>query len=98
MAKQIIWTYRAQQDRIEILCYWRKRNKSNIYSKKLNLLFKKAILLIAVHPHIGRSTTMAGVRVKLVRDYLIFYEVNEGQIFILSIWDNRKNPEETPFH
>jgi addiction module RelE/StbE family toxin len=97
MAKQIIWTYRAQQDRIEILRYWRNRNKSTVYSKNLNLLFKKAILLIAVHPNIGRSTNMAGVRVKLVRDYLIFYEVNDDRLFILSIWDNRKNPDETPY-
>lgn len=74
MAKQITWTYRAQQDRLEILRYWRLRNQSNVYSKKLNLLIQKAILLIAVHPNIGRQTTIEGVRVKLVRDYLIFYE------------------------
>ena len=97
MAKQITWTYTAQQDRLEILRYWRIRNQSNVYSKKLNVLFKKAILIIAVHPHIGRPTTIEKVRVKLVRDYLIFYEVNEDQIFILSIWDNRRNPEEAPF-
>lgn len=97
MAKQITWTYAAQQDRLEILRYWRIRNQSNVYSKKLNVLFKKAILIISVHPHIGRPTTIEKVRVKLVRDYPIFYEVNEDQIFILSIWDNRRNPEEAPF-
>lgn len=97
MAKQITWTYRAQQDRLEILHYWRLRNQSNTYCIKLNLLFKKAISLIAVHPHIGRRTTIENVRVKLVRDYLIFYEEKDDQIFILSIWDNRRNPEEIPF-
>lgn len=97
MAKQITWTYRAQQDRIEILHHWRIRNQSNTYSKKLNLLFKKAIALIAVHPHIGRRTTIEGIRVKLVRDYLIFYEETGEQVFILSIWDNRRNPEEIPY-
>lgn len=97
MAKRITWTYRAQQDRLEILRYWRIHNHSNTYSKKLNLLFKKAILLIAVHPHIGRRTTIEGIRAKLVRDYLIFYEETYDQIFILSIWDNRRNPEEIPY-
>ena len=53
MAKQISWTYRAQQDRIEILHYWRLRNQSNAYSKKLNILIKKAISLIAIHPDIA---------------------------------------------
>jgi len=62
----------------------------------LNILIKKAISLIAIHPHIGRRTTI-GIRVKLVRDYLIFYEETDDQIFILSIWDNRRNPEELPY-
>ena len=97
MSKQISWTYRAQQDRIEILHYWRLRNRSNAYSKKLNILIKKAISLIAIHPHIGRRTTIEGIRVKLVRDYLIFYEETDDQIFILSIWDSRRNPEEMPY-
>lgn len=97
MAKQVTWAYRAQQDRIEILRYWRIRNQSNTYSKKLNLLFKKAIAIIAAHPHIGRRTTIEGVRVKLVRDYLIFYEEADESVFILSIWDNRRNPEEIPY-
>lgn len=97
MAKQITWVYRAHQDRLEILSYWRIHNQSYAYSKKLNLLFKKAISLIAEHPHIGRRTTIEGIRVKLVRDYLIFYEETDDQIFILSIWDSRRSPEEMPY-
>ncbi|HEY6503807.1 MAG TPA: type II toxin-antitoxin system RelE/ParE family toxin [Chitinophagaceae bacterium] len=74
MAKQITWTKRAQQDRKEILQYWRAHNQSSTYSIKLNRLIKKAINLVAAHPHIGRRTDIENVRVKLVRDYLIFYE------------------------
>ena len=54
MAKQVTWTKRAHQDRKDILHYWKLHNQSTEYSKKLNQLFKKAILLIAAHPHIGR--------------------------------------------
>ena len=97
MAKQITWTKRAQQDRKEILHFWWVHNQSNTYSKQLNLLFKKAITLVAAHPHIGRRTSIENVRVKLVRDYLIFYEESETEIFILYIWDNRRNPDERPF-
>ncbi len=97
MAKQVIWTKRAQQDRKEILHYWRKKNQSDIYGKKLNLLIKKAIALVAAHPNIGRRTNIDNVRVKLVRDYLVFYEEGESGIFILTIWDNRRNPDEIPF-
>ena len=97
MAKQIIWTKRAQQDRKDILHYWRTNNQSNAYSIKLNRLIKKAISLVAAHPHIGRRTDIENIRVKLVRDYLIFYEERETEIFILTLWDNRRNPEERPY-
>lgn len=97
MAKQIVWTHNAHQDLKEILQYWRIHNKSNAYSKKLNSLIKKAIALVAAHPYIGRRTNIENVRIKLVRDYLVFYEVAETEIFILSIWDSRRNPEEMPF-
>lgn len=97
MAKQIIWTKKAHQDRKEILHYWRIHNKSNEYSKKLNLLIKKATALVAAHPHIGRRTNIENIRVKLIRDYFIFYEETETEIYILCIWDNRRNPDEIPF-
>ena len=93
MAKQIIWTRKAQLDRKEILEYWREHNHSNTYSIKLNLIIKKAITLIAAHPQIGRRTNVDNVRVKLVREYLIFYEERNKQIFILTIWDSRRNPK-----
>jgi addiction module RelE/StbE family toxin len=97
MAKRITWTYRAHRDRKEILLYWKEHNQSATYSKKLNTLIKKAVDLVAAHPNIGRKTDIKNVRVKLVRDYLIFYEYDEEQVFILSIWDGRRNPEDTPY-
>jgi len=54
MAKQITWTKRAQNDRKEILQYWRQRNQSNTFSQKLNESIKKAVKFIASHPNIGR--------------------------------------------
>ncbi|HLS29497.1 MAG TPA: type II toxin-antitoxin system RelE/ParE family toxin [Flavobacteriaceae bacterium] len=76
MVKQIIWPRRAQTDRKEILKYWNKRNKSNIYSKKLNNLFKEAARLISKYPEIGKQTDDKNTRIKIARDYLI-YEVDQ---------------------
>lgn len=98
MAKKIIWTFRAQQDRKEVLHYWKKRNQSNTYSKKLNQLFKQALSLVSAHPKIGCFTDVENVRVKLVKDYLNFYEEAADAIFILSIWDSRRNPEKRTFN
>lgn len=92
MAKQIIWSLRAQKDKREIFIYWSQRNKSNRYSKKLHQLFKEAIQLLREHPYIGRTTDDDSVRIKIVKEYLIIYEVTETSIIILSIWDGRQDP------
>ena len=92
MAKQIIWSLRAQKDKREIFEYWSRRNKSNRYSKKLNQLFKDSIRLLREHPYIGKSTDDDSVRIKIVKEYLLIYEVTETSINILSIWDGRQDP------
>lgn len=97
MAKRVIWTDNAQQERRDILLFWKTHNQSTAYSKKLNELIKKAVVLISVHPHIGRKTDAENIRVKLIRDYLLFYKETSNEIIILSIWDNRRNPEEAPY-
>lgn len=94
MVRKIIWSANAKADKIEILDYWIKRNKSNTYSKKLNLLFREAINLVAKNPTIGHVTIKENVRVKIVKQFLIIYEITEDSINIHSIFDNRRNPEE----
>lgn len=93
MVKEVIWSKRAQTDRKEIFTYWNNRNKSNVYSLKLNELFKKAVNLISEYPQIGKQTNNKNIRVKVVKDYLIIYELDEKKrLLILSIWDSRQNP------
>lgn len=93
MAKRIIWSIRAQNDRKKILQYWIIRNKSKEYSKKLFDLFQKAVEIIGHHPQIGTSTKFHSVRCKIVRDYQIFYKESGGAIHILAIWDSRQDPD-----
>ena len=97
MVKRVTWSKNAHHERKEILLYWKKHNQSLAFSRKLNELFKKAVQLIRAHPKIGRKTDIENVRIKLVRDYLLFYEEREDEIIILSIWDNRRNPDEAPY-
>ncbi len=93
MAKQVIWSQRAAKELNEILIFWIEHNKFNTYSKKLSKLFEEATQLVAIHPNTGRLTDYKNVRYKIVRDYLMMYEVLGNQIHILTIWDNRQNPE-----
>lgn len=72
MAKRkVIWTYKANLERKNILEYWIIRNQSKTFSIKLNKLILYNIKLLSEQPAIGRKTDIDNVRVKIVRDYLI---------------------------
>ena len=83
MVKEIVWSKRALKERFQILEYWINRNKSTRFSKKLDTLFLQKIELLTLHPFIGKRTTAENIRIKMVRDYLIFYEILDTEIHIL---------------
>ena len=92
MAKRkIIWTQKANEERKEILAYWIERNQSKVYSIKLNKLIMETLQLSALYPNTGRKTTFENVRVKSIRDYLLFYEASKTTLVVLTIWDGRRN-------
>ncbi len=91
MAYQIVWTEKANIERQHILEFWAENNKSKVYSLKLNKLFISTIRDLSKRPDIGRKTEFENVRVKIVRDYLIFYEIIKKEILILSVWDGRRD-------
>jgi len=93
MVKKIIWSQKAQDDRRQILEYWRNRNKSTTYSKKLDQKFREALKIIQAYPQIGRQTDDHQARIKIVKDYLLIYEETKDSIILLTIWDSRQDPK-----
>jgi plasmid stabilization system protein ParE len=93
MAKEVIWAFRAVQDRDGIYRFWEHHNQSDSYSKKLDLLFQEAVRLISQFPALGPLTAFPGVRVKIVRTFKIFYRVNSETIEIVRVWDSHQNPD-----
>ncbi|UOE38900.1 type II toxin-antitoxin system RelE/ParE family toxin [Chryseobacterium oryzae] len=93
MAKRKInWTEKANFERKEILQYWINRNKSKRYSIKLNKLFVEILKKTAENPAIGRKTDFdENIRVKIVRDYLLFYKFDDKQLKVLSVWDGNRD-------
>ncbi|WP_295654332.1 type II toxin-antitoxin system RelE/ParE family toxin [uncultured Mucilaginibacter sp.] len=93
MAKTIIWSARADNDLFDILDYWANRNRSDVYSIKLKGLIDDCVNLIAELPDIGKPTGIPNLRLKILRDYLIFYNVSADHLEIITIWDSRRNPK-----
>ena len=72
MARKVIWSTSAANDKDEILGYWLFRNGSYAYPRMLNRLIHQTIKLLSKNPPIGRKTPEDGIRCKLVRDYFCF--------------------------
>ncbi|UTG62307.1 type II toxin-antitoxin system RelE/ParE family toxin [Elizabethkingia anophelis] len=90
-ARKIIWMHKANIERRDILEYWIDRNKSKKFSIKLNKLIVGTIKQIAENPGIGRKTNLENIRVKIIRDYLLFYEFDESYLKVLTLWDGRRD-------
>lgn len=82
MAKQIIWSKLAHHDRKSILDYWKKHNKSSLYSKRLNQIIENTVDMISKHPKIGKKTEVADIRIKIAKDYFLTYRETETTIEI----------------
>ena len=92
MVRRVIWAELAIDDKFHILHYWDKRNKSKKYSIKLNGLLKNAANVVGNYPFMGKKTEVPNIRIKIVKDYFLVYEIVKDKILILRIWDTRRNP------
>jgi len=93
MVKEIIWSHAAEREKNEILRFWFVHNQSPTYSIKLDDLINQAVELLPYYPFMGRKTDFGKVRLIVVENCLILYEVTETQILILSIADGRQDPD-----
>lgn len=93
MAKKIVWTIKAKNELIDILEYWIYRNKSNTFSIKLNTLIAQQLGLVAKFPDIGRTTDIPNVSIKVINNYLLYYEVVDEVLYVLSIRHTSRNPK-----
>ena len=94
MAKRVIWSLRAKEERREILEYWVERTGDKTYSRKLARAFREKIKFITRNNYAGTATDIENVRVTVCGNYLLFYEVDNEFIKILSVWDGRRNPDD----
>lgn len=92
VARRIIWTATAKLQLQEIFEYFNFRNKSKTYSLKLNRIIQSEIKSLLLQSNIGNKTDAINVRGLLIENYYVFYQINQKDIIILSVWDTRQNP------
>jgi len=71
--KKVVWSERAQKEKLKILDFWIQQNKSTSYSEKLNSVIEETLELLKNHPEIGRKTDIGeDIRMKFIGDYEFF--------------------------
>lgn len=94
MAKRtIIWSTRAESELKSVLDFYNSRNGNNKYSLRLLDQIRQITDILSENEFIGRLSENKRTRVIVMSVYLIFYEIVESEIHILSFWDNRQNPK-----
>lgn len=92
---KVIWSPKAKRQRGDIYRYWNKRNGNNNYSLKLNAEIKRVLKVVKDTPLIGVEVEQRRHirRVLIFSNYSLFYTFDKENVYILSFWDNRQNPE-----
>jgi toxin YoeB len=96
MVRRLIWSIEARTSRKSIFDYWNNRNKSKVYSNKLNKLFKENLFIVTKLPHFGNPTKHEDTKFIIVSHFEIIYKITDTEIVVLDIWDTRQNPINFP--
>jgi toxin YoeB len=96
-SKKIIWSENAIKEFQDILAFYADRNGNPNFSLKLIQLTDDMLNTVSKSENIGRVTINRNTRVIPLKEFLLFYEIRQESIEILSYWDNRQSEEEKVF-
>lgn len=91
--RKIIWSKLSIEKLEEILDFYEIRNGNNSYSKKLFSKIIRDVNLLKLSAKIGVQTDEENIRGLIITDYIVFYEITQKTIVILTIWDCQQNPK-----
>jgi plasmid stabilization system protein ParE len=91
--RELIWSAQSKIELFEIMNFYRKRNGNATYSLEFYTRIEKSLELCRTFAFIGKKTKIENVRAIIVDDFLIFYEVTDTEIIVLTIWNSKRNPE-----
>ena len=94
MAKRLIWSENSIQELNSILSFWNENNQSTSYSSKLLKRILFVLELVCENNYLGKPTSKQNVRLTIIDNFLVYYEIMEEDIFVLTIFDGRRNPKD----
>lgn len=97
MDYEIIWTSEAEENLYQIYDYlienWTARETNSFFSS-----LREVVEILQVHPHAFRMSEVDGLREATVTKHnLSIYKVSDNRAMIVTLWDNRMNPDQRAF-
>jgi plasmid stabilization system protein ParE len=92
--RKIVWSHRAKIRLYAILDFYFVRNKSKVYSIKLQRLISKEVNLLLKQPDLGLKTSEDTTRGLIIENYIVYYEITDDKIIIHTIWDCGHNSDD----
>jgi len=89
---KIHWSLSALKQRNSIFSYWNNRNKSNLYSIKINKQIQQRLEVVKRNPSEGKRVGFGDVRFSVLGKFSIYYVFRNGVVNVVSFWDNRQDP------
>lgn len=91
----VSWTNSTKIDLQEILDYYLINENFSIAKNLLNKILK-SVTLLESNPKLGKSETLLNGDYRFIISgiYKIVYKINNKRIYIIAIFDNRRNPDE----
>ena len=94
LKRKLIWSPQSKIELLKILEYYKKRNGNVNYSRKLYTQIKELLELCRTYSFIGKQTDFENVRMLIVDDFSIFYEIDDTKLIVLTIWNSKRNPSD----
>jgi toxin YoeB len=93
MVRRLVWSIEARNSRKNIFNYWNNRNKSKVYSNRLNQLVNSNLAMVLKFPEFGNSTKNELIKFVIISHFEVIYITTTTEIVVIDIWDTRQNPQ-----
>lgn len=91
--RKVDWSRNALFDLLEIMNYYSKRNKSNVYSKKLSRDISYKLKTIDFSVALPQKTTTKNLFYFTHNHVSVCFEILDDDLRVQLIIDDRRNPE-----
>ena len=91
--KEVIWTNSAKKQLFTIMDYYAKRNKSDVYSLKLESNIKAKIKSINLKIALPRKTGVENLFYFTFNHIATFFSIQNSIITVKLVIDERRNPK-----